>query len=92
MSIGHLELVDGALVLGVLGLGVAGVDDLLVVILQLLADGPLGVQVLVGGRGLAILLLVPLNLGTRGISSGETTELVCQKSQTQPRKTGGGPT
>ena len=45
-SLAHLHLVDGAPVLGVLGLGVGGVDDLLVVVEQLLADRTLGVQVL----------------------------------------------
>ena len=43
---GDLHLVDRAPVLGVLGLGVARVDDLLVVVEQLLADRTLGVQVL----------------------------------------------
>ena len=43
---GDLHLVDSAPVLGVLGLGVARVDDLLVVVEQLLADWTLGVQVL----------------------------------------------
>ena len=42
----HLHLVDSAPVLGVLGLRVAGVDDLLVVVEKLLADRTLGVQVL----------------------------------------------
>ena len=43
---GDLHFVDSAPVLGVLGLGVARVDDLLVVVEQLLADWTLGVQVL----------------------------------------------
>ena len=42
----HLHFVDGAPVLGVLGLSIAGVDDLLVVVEKLLADRALGVQVL----------------------------------------------
>ena len=42
----HLHLVDSAPVLGVLGLGVARVDDLLVVVQKLLADRTFGVQVL----------------------------------------------
>ena len=42
----HLHLVDSAPILGVLGLGVARVDDLLVVVQKLLADRTLGVQVL----------------------------------------------
>ena len=42
----HLHFVDSAPVLGVLGLSVAGVDDLLVVVEKLLADRTLGVQVL----------------------------------------------
>ena len=42
----HLHLVDSAPILGVLGLGVACVDDLLVVVQKLLADRTFGVQVL----------------------------------------------
>ena len=42
----HLHFVDSAPVLGVLGLSIAGVDDLLVVVEKLLADRTLGVQVL----------------------------------------------
>ena len=75
---GDLHFVDSAPVLGVLGLGVARVDDLLVVVEKLLADRTLGVQVLgevlfwskssffrshlVGGLGKAVLLQLTLDL------------------------------
>merc|ERR1719205_18436 len=64
LSLQHhaLHLVDGAPVLGVLGLGIARVDDLLVVVEQLLADRTLGVQVLVGGLCKAVFLQLAFDL------------------------------
>ena len=64
----HLDLVEGVPVLaGLLHLPLG--LDLLSVVSQLLADGSLGMKILVGGAHLAVLLNLTLNLEKKIITS-----------------------
>ena len=64
----HLDLVEGVPVLaGLLHLPLG--LDLLSVVSQLLADGSLGVEILVGGAHLTVLLNLTLNLEEKVITS-----------------------